>query len=377
MTAEEVGTQPGEPWTVRKILSWIERYLSDRGDTNPRLAAQWLVSEALGCSRIALYADIDRPLSAEERTILREYTRRRAAGEPLQYITGSVDFRFITIKVRPGVLIPRPETEVLMSEALSELKPRIDEWRSFERESLLRRELQAQMTAAGASTTVADNALKQALEERGNSTYNSEAVIGANTNKNESEDNPLTLPSAPLPLRFVDACTGTGCIAASLAREVPSSSIIATDISAEACALAAENAADLSVSDRVDVVSCNVLDGVDPNWQGTVDLVISNPPYIPTDVLQSIDQEVTAFEPRLALDGGEDGLDVFRRLLDQAPALLVPGGVLAVELHEDCLSQARSLAAAAGFDDIRIAQDLAGRPRVLIAHKPLSTISPV
>ena len=111
-----------ETWTVGRILSWMEGFLGEHGDENPRLSAQWLVSDALGVSRIQLYADLARPLTLEERDVLRAYTKRRAAGEPLQYITGTTDFRFITVDVRPGVLIPRPETEVLVSEALAEVR---------------------------------------------------------------------------------------------------------------------------------------------------------------------------------------------------------------------------------------------------------------
>ena len=97
-------------WTVKRVLAWIEGYLAQRGDENPRVSAQWLVSEALGVSRMQLFLDAERPLTADERGILRDWTRRRGQGEPLQYITGEVAFRHITLKVRSGVLIPRPET---------------------------------------------------------------------------------------------------------------------------------------------------------------------------------------------------------------------------------------------------------------------------
>ena len=108
-------------WTIKKALEWTEGYLADKGDENPRLSAQWLLSEACGLSRTQLFINFDRPLSEDERGVLRGYVRRRGAGEPLQYITGEVAFRHITVKVRPGVLIPRPETEVLVSEVLAAL----------------------------------------------------------------------------------------------------------------------------------------------------------------------------------------------------------------------------------------------------------------
>ena len=91
-----------EIWTVKRVLGWIEGYLGQRGDENPRLSAQWLVAEALDMSRMRLFMEFDRPLNPDERAVLRDWTRRRGAGEPLQYITGKVGFRHITVKVRPG-----------------------------------------------------------------------------------------------------------------------------------------------------------------------------------------------------------------------------------------------------------------------------------
>ena len=110
-------------WTIQAALDWTVGYLERKGDENPRLSAQWLLSEATGLSRIELYANFEQPLSMGERDVLRAYVTRRGKGEPLQYITGEVGFRHITVKVRPGVLIPRPETEVLVSDALALLPP--------------------------------------------------------------------------------------------------------------------------------------------------------------------------------------------------------------------------------------------------------------
>ncbi|WP_367178828.1 class I SAM-dependent methyltransferase, partial [uncultured Slackia sp.] len=108
-----------EVWTIKAALDWCRGYLERKGDENPRLSAEWLLAEATGLRRVELYVNFDRPLTSEERDTLRDYVARRGAGEPLQYITGEVAFRHIAVKVRPGVLIPRPETEVLVSEALS------------------------------------------------------------------------------------------------------------------------------------------------------------------------------------------------------------------------------------------------------------------
>ena len=311
-------------WTVKRILEWIEGYLAQHGDGKPRASAQWLVSEALGVSKMQLFIDLERPLTPEERATLRDYTRRRAAGEPLQYITGTVDFRHITVKVRPGVLIPRPETEVLVSEALA-LLPAAEK-----PQGALDREVLAQLAELG---------------------------------EIEADDLP-DLPSKKA-LLVADICTGSGCIACSIAYEHPRTHVMATDLSPEAIALAAENRSDLGLDDRIELFECDLGEGIDRAMLGTFDLVVSNPPYIPTDVLSELSAEVGDYEPDLALDGGDDGLDVFRRLLAWCDVALKPGGAFAFELHETCLDTAAGEAERAGFCDIRIISDLAGRPRVL------------
>ena len=133
----------------------------------------------------------------------------------------------------------------------------------------------------------------------------------------------------------------------------------------EAVALARDNVAALELGDRVEVLSCDLGEGVDPTLMGAFDLVVSNPPYVPPAVMDDIPREVAEFEPALALDGGADGLDVFRRLLAFCARALKPGGGFAFELHETCLDDAARLAAEAGFVDVRTVSDLAGRPRVL------------
>ena len=116
-------------------------------------------------------------------------------------------------------------------------------------------------------------------------------------------------------------------------------------------------------------MECDLASGVDPKLMGTFSVLVSNPPYIPTRVLaDEVPAEVRDFEPELALDGGPDGLDVFRRLLDLAPVALAPGGMLAVELFEGALDAAADLVRGrAGWASVEVREDLTHRPRVLVA----------
>ena len=320
-------------WTIKAALDWTVGYLERKGDESPRISAQWLLSEACGLSRIELYANFERPLSMDERDALRGYVTRRGRGEPLQYITGEVGFRHITVRVRPGVLIPRPETEVLVSEALALLPPA---------------------------------PRPRAKDEEAEAPAEGEAVLADAADSDCTEASPAPAEtSAPEPLLVADLCTGSGCIACSIAYEHPLARVFATDIAPEAVSLARENAASLGLEGRVSVVECDLGEGLPAEVVGALDLVASNPPYVPTAVLAGLPREVAAYEPALALDGGADGLDVFRRLLAFCARALKPGGGFAFELHETCLDDAARLAAEAGFVDVRTLSDLAGRPRVL------------
>ncbi len=281
-------------WTLKAALDWTRGYLADKGDEHPRRSAEWLLSAATGLSRVELYAYHDRPLTPEERSMLREAVKRRAAGEPLQYVTGEVAFRHLIVKVRPGVLIPRPETEILVGEAL-------------------------------------------------------EALAGI---------------EAPL---VADPCTGSGVVALSLAQEHPGARVWATDLSDEAVTVAADNAARLALDDRVTALVGDLLAPLPPELEGRLDAIVSNPPYIPSADVPGLPAEVVGYEPHLALDGGPDGLDVFRRLAFEATRWLRRGGLLAVELDER-RAQAAAEEALEWYEEVRVVRDLTGRDRVLVAR---------
>ena len=362
----------GDMWTIKAALDWTVGYLERKGDENPRLSAEWLLSEACDMSRIQLYVSFDRPLSLEERDILRGYVTRRGKGEPLQYITGYAAFRHIQVKVRPGVLIPRPETEVLVSEALSllpaahrrvALDSTIDAW---EGDALIAAEAAAAEAAQDGSDDTSE-ALKRSQQAIS-------AYLGAQQDQGNGDGAERPDGSAvakPRPLLVADICTGSGCIACSVAYERPDTRVIATDIAPEAVALAKDNADELGFSARVRIEQGDLGSPVPATAMGRLDLVVSNPPYVPTAVLAEIPREVADFEPALALDGGADGNDILRRLLPWTAKALRPGGGFAFELHETCLDAAAELARQTGFHQVRIVDDLAGRPRVLTGVKPV------
>ena len=281
-------------WTIKDALEWTTGYLERSGDETPRKSAEWLLSAATNLSRVELYTNYERPLSESERGVLRGGVQRRAAGEPLQYVTGEVAFRHLVVKVRPGVLIPRPETEVLVGEALGELKD----------------------------------------------------------------------ISAPL---VADPCTGTGVVALSIAQERPDARVWATDISLEAVESARENAERLRLSGRVSVFKGDLLGSLPAELTGRLNAVVANPPYVPSADVPGLPAEIAGFEPHVALDGGPDGLDVFRRLLAEARTWLAPGGFLAVELDERRV-QVAAEEALEWYEDLRVVRDLAGRDRVLVAR---------
>ena len=168
------------------------------------------------------------------------------------------------------------------------------------------------------------------------------------------------LPDVPAPV-VVDVGTGTGCIACAIAAERPAARVIALELSTAAAGLARANVGALGLEARVTVVESDLFAAL---GSLRADLVVANPPYLPTAIIATLDPEVSRFDPRLALDGGDDGLDVIRRLVVAAPARLAPGGALVMETAggEQATATARLLSAA-GFADVQTRADLAGVER--------------
>lgn len=173
-------------------------------------------------------------------------------------------------------------------------------------------------------------------------------------------------PDRAAPLRFVDLGTGTGCILTALLSERPRATGVGLDRSESALRVARDNAVVNGVGDRARFVAGDWCDAL----QGRFDLVVSNPPYIASDVIGTLEREVRGHDPAAALDGGADGLDAYRRILDGAGARLGPGGLLVLEIGYDQAAAVTDLARAAGYREQGLARDLAGHDRVLTFDRP-------
>lgn len=383
-----------ETWTIRRCLDWTRDYLKDRGDERPRLSAEWLLSGVTGLSRTEIYVNFDKPMSSEELAAMHTAVVRRAKGEPLQYIIGETSFRTIDVMCEPGVLIPRPETELLVEEVLAYLdrevigaapaaaRGRVElPWNA---------EVEAALQAEIAAAREKDEAPVVERELRDDDFDTLEDGEGTIETADGAEGDADVLGAAPVEegefsegapaqdgesgqircARVLEVGCGTGCISLSIASERSGrAQCVAIDIEPRAVDLSIRNRDALGISPAdVDVRLGNLVSPLnrETEW-GTFDVLVSNPPYIPSAVMGSLPHEVADFEPALALDGGADGLDIFRRLVNAAPHMLRPGGLLACELYEGHLDAAADLCRSAGMHDVRIVDDFTGRPRIVLA----------
>ncbi|WP_040591995.1 peptide chain release factor N(5)-glutamine methyltransferase [Schlesneria paludicola] len=166
---------------------------------------------------------------------------------------------------------------------------------------------------------------------------------------------------------ILDLCTGSGCVAISTAKNNPQAKVTAVDISRAAIAIARENAAAHQVTDRVEIIESNIFEALPAGKQ--FDLIVGNPPYIPSAEIDQLDAEVAKHEPRLALDGGPDGMDILRRIIEQAPRFAAPSALLLLEFTPEQAEALEQLTVAhGGYEDVSIVKDLGHRARVLKAR---------
>ena len=390
-----------EIWTIKRCLEWTKEYLAERGEEHPRLSAEWLLCAATGLTRIDLYMRMDETLNAAQLETMHAAVVRRAKGEPLQYITGSTQFRMIDVACAPGVLIPRPETEMLVEEVLNYLDAEVLSPEAAARQRVelpwndeVEEARKAEAALGGdvlGSRAYAEELADREAEEAAAQTAEAEAAeaeametpepeldeYGIAIEDNDQQATPaqdaaeanVSAPAEPRTARVLEVGCGTGCISLSLAWERRGHvTCTATDIEPRAIDLATKNRDALGLtSDEVAFSLTNLVSSIPREEWGTFDVLVSNPPYIPTDVMRSLPHEVKDFEPDLALEGGADGLDIFRRLLNAAPYMLRAGGLFACELYEGALDAAAELCRQAGLSDVRIVHDLTDRPRIVRA----------
>lgn len=357
--------------TLQNALNEASSFLQDSGEENPRAIAEMVLSFVTGLSRVELYLSLDESLNADQLARLQKNLERRAAGEPLQYVLGEASFRHLILKTGLGVLIPRPETEILVDVAM---------------------EMLGEVLSSVGAGNQCDDARSDACSD------NSDECNDARSDKSSDSSGDK---HASRTINIADIGTGTGAIALSLAQELPvflekSTSakstptnpctmphlhLYASDISSRALELVKENARALepeALAPRacVHFLESDLFAHYPAELCGHLDLIVSNPPYIPDSVLeQEVPAEVKEYEPWEALSGGADGLEIFRRLAKEARAWLKDGGALCVELFEDSLDDAADFlreengnADGARWADISVTKDLTGRPRILSAR---------
>lgn len=275
--------------TLRTLRAEARERLSRAGVPNAGQEAGWLLCRALSCSFASLLARLDRPSDDAERERFQTLVRRRESGEPIQYILGSAPFRGPEFEVGPGVLIPRPETELLVELALSLLP-----------------------------------------------------------------DDGFTL---------LDWGTGSGCIAASILRERPRARAILAERNPQSLICAWHNLRRYRLLGRALLLHSRTPG--DLPVRAECGLVISNPPYIPTEALAGLMREVRDFEPRMALDGGADGMDCYRALFEASPLWLRPGGLLVLEMGDAHQAEALKAQPDKNFELLRSMLDLSAIPRCM------------
>ncbi len=293
------------PVIVVDLLSQAVAELVEHSVLNPRVDAEVLLAHALQTDRAGLYTRLHESLLSGQVEAFRGLLRRRVRREPLQYITGVREFWSLEFRVDPRVLIPRPETEVIVETAL---------W-----------------------------LLSQSSTRFG-------------------LDLPLAMQSA-----ILDVGTGSGCIAIALAKELPQAEIWATDISPNALAVASENARSHGVTERIQFLQGDLFAAV-AGEEDRFDLIVANPPYVARSELTALQPEVRDWEPLVALEGGPDGLEFYPRLLREGPTYLRVGGWLVMEIgHGQGEAVMRLARERRDLSDCRCVSDYTGRERVIIA----------
>jgi release factor glutamine methyltransferase len=325
-------TTPDESWTIGRLLTWTIDYLGRHGVENPRLDAEVLLATARGCRRIDLYAAYGEPADEHTRTAFRELVRRRAAGTPVAYLVGKREFYSLEFEVTPDVLIPRPETELVVVALLDHVKKRQAEV------------VRGSPDSAPGST----EGLQSGAEAR--------PAVGPVV---RSGDRPQTLAIA-------DVGTGSGILAVCAAKYIANSRVMAIDVSPAALAVAKRNAERHGVAERITFIESDLFANLPA--EARFDYIVSNPPYVSTAEIANLAADVREHEPHVALHGGEGGTDVIKPLVEQAAQRLKPNGALIMEVSPMIGTEVEQIIRSTPqFELGQTMRDLAGHPRVVQA----------
>ena len=310
---------PDRIWTPKSILDWTEDFFSSKGIPSPRLDAELLLAHVLRCPRIDLYLKFDQPLDATTLAEYRQLVRQRAERRPLAYLTGETGFWNLTLKIAEGVLIPSPDSETLVEALLAAIT-----------------EIRGEMRA----------------EKRGEA---------------RTED-----PDAPLSV--LELGTGSAAIPLAVCSEARNIRWVAVEFSRAALAIARENARthlDLLEprGNALHLILGDRFQAIHPGWRPHI--VAGNPPYIPSGTIDRLMPEVSRAEPRMALDGGRDGGDFQRYMLEYAARALQPGGRVLMEIGAEQSPTLKVWSGQqGGIELLEFRQDLGGHPRVFHGKKP-------
>lgn len=287
----------GDTMTIKEAVNAASSKLKNHAGT-PALDAYVIMGSVTGKERWYLISHEDETLPEET---LKEYfllIDKRLGGMPVQYITGCQEFMSLNFFVNKSVLVPRPDTEILVEEAIKHI-----------------------------------SALPEGRK-----------------------------------IKVLDIGTGSGCIAISIAKYTKEVEVTAVDISMDALAAAERNAVFLGVKDKVEFICSDLFEKVDKSF----DVIVSNPPYIPSALIGGLQTEVRVYEPHQALDGGEDGLDYYRRLVQEGFAHLNPGGVMMFEIGYDQAVDIRQIINEfEGYNNFAVIRDLAGLDRVVTISRKI------
>jgi release factor glutamine methyltransferase len=332
--------------TVAGLLAFSAAFLAKAGVEMPRLDAGLLLAHALGTTRSILLAHGGNAVSAEKHAAFDEAVARRAAGESVAVITGHKEFRYLDLIVTRDTLVPRPETETLVEAAL-------------EKTALLAAGVFLRPSGSRPPTEEVEDGQ---TKDGGNDVVVSNNVAVSNKSCRDFPRTAYseTASSAAGAVFVLDVGTGSGAVGLSIKYEMPQVHVTLSDISGAALLVARKNGEKQRLS-AVYVLS-DLFDRID----GTFDIIVSNPPYVRSEEIAALKKEVQN-EPRLALDGGNDGLALVKRIIYEGKARLNNGGFLIMEADPRQMSAIERLLLENGYRDVAVRTDLSGNDRVITA----------